>query len=82
MTFHAGNVPGEVTNLLITDFDPLLDDTISGVSGISLDDMIVDGTATITVSAVPEPSSGVLFGLLLPVAAWWRKRSSGQLAHL
>jgi hypothetical protein len=55
--FTAGVVPGEVTHLVATDFNPLFDDNITGLSNV-LDSLISDGFATITV--VPEPS-----GLLL-----------------
>jgi hypothetical protein len=69
-TFTAGNVSGEVDNLVA------MDTTISGTpsannvtnSGVVLDSLLQSGTATITVigAAVPEPSGMllVLFGLV------------------
>jgi PEP-CTERM motif len=64
-TFTAGDVPGEVNNLVA------MDTTIDGMTpsannvtaaGIVLDPLLLSGTATITVTtaAVPEPSSVAL----------------------
>jgi hypothetical protein len=58
-TFTAGLVPGEVTNLLATDFDTSTDETLTGNSFLVLDPLIADATATITV-VTPEPSTQVL----------------------
>ena len=66
-TFTAGLVPGEVTNLRATDFG-VLDDTIAGDANFtSLDDIIVDGVATITVTAIPEPGSMIFAGIGLVI---------------
>ena len=55
--FTAGNSVGEVTNLLVTDFSSA-DETFANDPTISvLDSFISSSTATITVSAVPEPGS-------------------------
>ena len=65
-TFTAGLVPGEVTNLLATDWDTGTDDTITNLTLTILDGQIDDGAATITVQgslpvAVPEPASIALW---------------------
>ena len=66
-TFTAGLVPGEVTNLRATDFG-VLDDTIAGDANLTpLDDIIVDGVATITVTAIPEPGSMIFAGIGLVI---------------
>lgn len=70
-TFTGGNTVGEVTNLTATDFSGL-DETISGL-GTPLDSMVQDGFATITVTAVPEPSS-ILILFAGGVAAIMRRR--------
>ena len=38
-------------------------ETVSGINGTPLDGMIGDGFATITVSAIPEPSSAALIAV-------------------
>ncbi|QDV47457.1 hypothetical protein Enr13x_73660 [Stieleria neptunia] len=87
LTFTAGNVPGEVTYLRATDFDPFTDDLISGW-GIALDAQITDGFATITTSAitnstVPEPSSALIFGFAIACLAFRRfRRKFESCAHL
>ncbi|MCG8653271.1 MAG: hypothetical protein MI861_25760 [Pirellulales bacterium] len=73
--FTAGNTAGEMTHLRATEFSPLFAETISGISNTTLDSQILDGTATITVAAVPEPASGVVCGMLLPAAVWFRRRA-------
>ena len=66
-TFTAGLVPGEVTNLRATDFGDF-DDTIAGDANLTpLDDIIVDGVATITVTAIPEPGSMIFAGIGLVI---------------
>ena len=66
-TFTAGLVPGEVTNLRATDFGDF-DDTIAGDANFTpLDDIIVDGVATITVTAIPEPGSMIFAGIGLVI---------------
>jgi hypothetical protein len=66
-TFTADGVPGEVTHIRATDFAPGLDDTVyyrnnDPLDPVSLDGVIQDATATITVTT-PEPGSIVLLGL-------------------
>ncbi len=78
LTFTAGSVPGEVTNLRATDFDPSTADLVSGW-GMELDALTTDGFATITTSAitnssVPEPSSAVIFGFAIACLAVLRFR--------
>ena len=73
-TFTAGLVPGEVTNLRATDFG-VLDDTIAGDANFtSLDDIIVDGVATITVTAIPEPGSMIFLAGIGLVIGLRRRR--------
>lgn len=78
-TFTAGLVNGQVTHLQAKDFDPSLDETVTG-QGHVLDSAISVGTATVTVtaaSAVPEPSSVVLAllgGVSLCGYGWLRRR--------
>jgi hypothetical protein len=57
-TFTAGSVAGQVTHLRATDFDLTMDDTVyydQSLNPVSLDGVIQDATATISV--VPEPSA-------------------------
>ena len=73
-TFTAGLVPGEVTNLRATDFG-VLDDTMAGDANFtSLDDIIVDGVATITVTAIPEPGSMIFLAGIGLVIGLRRRR--------
>ena len=73
-TFTAGLVPGEVTNLRATDFGDF-DDTIAGDANLTpLDDIIVDGVATITVTAIPEPGSMIFLAGIGLVIGLRRRR--------
>ena len=73
-TFTAGLVPGEVTNLRATDFGDF-DDTIAGDANFTaLDDIIVDGVATITVTAIPEPGSMIFLAGIGLVIGLRRRR--------
>jgi hypothetical protein len=84
-TFTAGNIPGDVTNLVA------MDTTIGGIpsennitaSGISLDALLQSGTATITVTAavVPEPSglTLVVFGAVCGVYVLRRRSTKPRL---
>jgi hypothetical protein len=80
-TFTAGDVPGDVNNLVA------MDTTIDGMTasannvtagGVVLDPLLLSGTATITVTtiAVPEPSS-VLLALIGVVGAVMGRRRMG-----
>ena len=74
LTFSAGQIEGEVTNLRATDFGPL-DDVIAGDDDFTtLDAFIGDGFATITVSSVPEPNSMLLTGVACLLFSARRRR--------
>ena len=63
ISFTAGGVVGEVTHLLATDLRAQ-DDIIAGDAFFTpLDSLVGNGSATITVTAVPEPSSALLLVL-------------------
>lgn len=73
-TFTSGAIGGEVTNLRATDFSAFTE-TVSGVVGTPLDGMIGDGLATITVSAIPEPSSVAMIGAAAVLVCLRRRRA-------
>lgn len=69
--FTSGSVVGEVTNLRAADFGSM-GQTIGGDFDLSdIDSLIAEGNATITVTAVPEPSSLILVSTAI----------AGLLAH-
>ena len=75
--FTAGNVVGEVTNLRATDFDPTVgnDSIVSGTNFTGLDNLLgADATATITVSAVPEPGTATALVMGLVMLSQRRRR--------
>ncbi|MCA9064757.1 MAG: hypothetical protein KDA96_16915 [Planctomycetaceae bacterium] len=75
--FTAGSVLGEVTNLRGTDFDltPGRDSIVSFDTLTGLDSLLgPDARATITVSAVPEPSGFPLLFSVLAFACQRRRR--------
>ena len=74
-TFTAGNVIGEVTNLRAEDFSSAPNETIANDPFFTpLDNLIGTGGATITVTAVPEPSSLTQFCVAAFAATLRRRR--------
>lgn len=77
--FTAGNVIGETTNLRATDFDSRFGDVIANdLLATELDGLIQPGFATITVTAVPEPSGVLLVGVGLAGFMTLRRRRNAS----
>ncbi|MEL6105323.1 MAG: PEP-CTERM sorting domain-containing protein, partial [Planctomycetota bacterium] len=72
--FTAGSIVGETTMLRATDLS-MLDETVSGI-GTPLDSVIQDGFASITVSAVPEPSVAPLLLAAGSIGLFRRRKKS------
>jgi hypothetical protein len=76
-TFTAGSIDGEVTRLRATDLSALFPDTVAS-DGTELDELIIDGFSSITVTgspatAVPEPASSAIIGAVF-LAGWGVRR--------
>lgn len=78
--FTAGNVIGETTNLRATDFDSRFSDVLANDLGATeLDNLIQPGFATITVTAVPEPSGVIVVGVGLSCLITLRRRRNASI---
>jgi len=82
-TFHftAGTVAGESTPIRATDYDPRFDDVVTGGDMRVLDNLIQDGSATIT--TVPEPAAvEMLAAAILAGGLLWKfRRNLGRNAR-
>ena len=82
-TFTAGSIVGEVTELRATDLSFDIDDTVA-LNGTKLDSLIADGFSQITVTstAVPEPASSAVAGVMMLVGWCVRQRRNRRTQSL